>query len=95
MEAERNMANIGRKTDVSEQNMQHFISNSPWSGPGLVAAIQDDIKQHPEFQSGAVLVLDESADEKAGDHSAGASRQHKWASLKHVLFTPSRNWVGS
>lgn len=76
MEAGRNMANIGRKTDVSEQNMQHFISNSPWSGPGLVAAIQDDIKQHPEFQSGAVLVLDESPDEKAGDHSAGASRQH-------------------
>ncbi len=76
MEAERNMAHIGRKTDVSEQNMQHFISNSPWSGPGLVAAIQDDIKPHPEFQAGAVLVLDESPDEKAGDHSAGASRQH-------------------
>jgi SRSO17 transposase len=76
MEAERNMAHIGRKTDVSEQNMQHFMSNSPWSGPGLVAAIQDDIKPHPEFQAGAVLVLDESPDEKAGDHSAGASRQH-------------------
>jgi len=76
METERNMANIGRKMDVSAQNMQHFISNSSWSGPELVAAIQDDIKQHPEFQSGAVLVLDESADEKAGDDSAGASRQH-------------------
>ena len=26
METERNMANIGRKMDVSAQNMQHFIS---------------------------------------------------------------------
>lgn len=38
--------------------------------------VQDEIKQHPEFQSGAMLILDESADEKADDHSAGASRQH-------------------
>jgi SRSO17 transposase len=32
--------------------------------------------RHPEFQAGAILVLDESADEKTSDHSAGASRQH-------------------
>lgn len=76
MESERNMANIGRQTAVSAQNLQHFISNSPWSGPELVAAIQDEIKQHPEFQREAVLVLDESPDEKAGEHSAGASRQY-------------------
>jgi SRSO17 transposase len=77
METKRNIANIGRKTDVSEQNMQHFVSNSPWSGPGLVVAVQDDVKQHPEFQPGtAMLVVDESADEKADDHSAGAGRQH-------------------
>ena len=76
METGRTMANIGRKTDVSKQNMHHFVSNSPWSGPTVVTAIQDDVKQHPEFQSGAMLVLDESAEEKAGDHSAGAARQH-------------------
>jgi SRSO17 transposase len=76
METKRTMANIGRKTDVAEQNMQHFMSNSPWSGRALISAIQDDIKQHPEFQSGAILALDESPDEKAGDHSAGAGRQH-------------------
>jgi SRSO17 transposase len=56
--------------------MHHFISNSPWSGQGLIEAIQDDVKQHSEFQAGAMLVLDESADEKAGYHSAGAGRQH-------------------
>lgn len=76
MDAKRNMAEIGRKTGVSPQNMQHFMSNSPWSGPTLVGGIQDKTKQHPEFQTGAILALDESADEKAGKHSAGASRQH-------------------
>ncbi len=54
METKRNIANIGRKTNVTEQNMQHFMSNSPWSGQGLVNAIQNDIKRHPEFQSGAI-----------------------------------------
>ncbi len=70
------MANIGRKTGVPEQNMQHFMSESPWPGRELIAKIRDDIKEHPEFRSGAILVVDESADEKAGDHSAGAGRQH-------------------
>ena len=76
METGRTMANIGRKTNVPTQNMHHFMSNSPWSGPALVTAVQDDVRQHPEFQSGAMLILDESAEEKASDHSAGAARQH-------------------
>ena len=76
METQRTMAHIGRKTNVSGQNIHHFMSNSPWSGPDLVAAVQAEIKQHPEFQAGAILVLDESADEKSGAHSAGAGRQH-------------------
>jgi len=76
MDANRNMAEIGRKTGVCPQNMQHFMSNSPWSGSMLVTGIQDEIKQHPEFQPGAILALDESAEEKAGKRSAGASRQH-------------------
>ncbi len=77
IEAKRNIANIGRKTGVSEQNMQHFISNSPWSGTDLIKAVQAELRQHPEFQAGAaILAIDESADEKAGGHSAGASRQY-------------------
>jgi SRSO17 transposase len=70
------MANIGRKTGVPEQNMQHFMSESPWSGRALIAEIREDVKKHPGFQDGAMLVIDESADEKAGEHSAGAGRQH-------------------
>ena len=56
MEAKRNLSNIGRKTNVAWQNMQHFMSNSPWSGWNLVEDNQDEIKVHPEFQSGAMLV---------------------------------------
>ena len=75
IETERNMANIARKTGMVEQNTQHFMSYSPWSSSGLIANVQDDIKGHPEFQVGAMLVIDESAEQKAGEYSAGASRQ--------------------
>ena len=76
MEAKRNMANIGRKTDVPEQNMQQFISDSPWSGRELINALQTDIGFREEFSEGSVFLIDESAEEKAGSHSAGAGRQH-------------------
>jgi SRSO17 transposase len=70
------MANIARKTGMNQQNTQHFMSYSPWSGPGLVADVQEDVKEHAEFQTGAMLVVDESAEQKAGEYSAGAGRQH-------------------
>lgn len=76
LESKRNMANIGRHTGVAEQNIQHFISHSPWSASALIAAIQAEIREHAAFQEEALLMVDESADEKADDHSAGAGRQH-------------------
>lgn len=76
LEAKRTMANIGRQTPVGEQNMHHFMSNSPWSGVGLVDAIQRKVKERPEFQKETMLLIDESADEKGGEYSAGAGRQH-------------------
>ena len=75
METNRNLANVGRKVNVSGQNLQHFVSNSPWSARSLIEVIQDNIKVHPAFQQ-AILVLDESAEEKSGTESAGAGRQH-------------------
>lgn len=75
METKRNIANVGRKVEVPGQNLQHFISNSPWSASDLIAAVQNEIKAHPAFQK-AILVLDESAEEKGGDESVGAGRQH-------------------
>lgn len=76
IEDKRNMANIARKTGMGEQNTQHFMSNSPWSGPGLISDVQNNVKQHSEFQHGAMLVVDESAEQRAGGYSAGAGRQH-------------------
>ena len=75
METDRNLANVGRKTGISGQNLRHFVSNSSWSGEEVVLAVENEVKVHPGFQE-AVLVLDESAEEKAGEHSAGAGRQH-------------------
>jgi hypothetical protein len=63
METKRNLANVGRKTAMPGQNLQHFMSHSTWSGPELSEADQNEIKVHPAFQE-AVLVLDESADAK-------------------------------
>lgn len=74
MESERNMANIGRKSEQPVQNMQHFISESPWSARSVIGALQDDIGAEAAFVE-SVLVIDESADAKAGEVSAGAGRQ--------------------
>jgi SRSO17 transposase len=76
MEAERNMANMARVAGIGEQNMQQFMSDSPWSGYELITVLQQDISALPHFEAGAVLLADESAEEKAGEHSAGSSRQH-------------------
>lgn len=76
MDSQRNMAQIGRQTGVSEQNMQHFMSHSPWPGRAVIEGIQEEIKQRGELSEGAMLLLDESADDKAGDYSVGASRQY-------------------
>ncbi len=75
MEAKRNYARIAREAGVGEQNMQHFMSQSPWGGRGVIEQVQEEVKAHPAFAE-AVLVLDESADEKNGGKSAGSGRQH-------------------
>ncbi len=76
LESERTIANISRTAGVSEQNMQHYISESPWSSQTLLKRVREDIVWHPHFAQGSVLLLDESADDKAGKQSAGASRQY-------------------
>jgi SRSO17 transposase len=52
------------------------MSYSPRSGPALVAAVQEEVKRQAEFQSKAIVVVDESAEQKSGEYSAGAGRQH-------------------
>ena len=77
MDTERNFAHIDRALNGGDgQALQHFMANSPWSGPAVVEQIQAEIKATPALAHGSTLILDESADEQAGTHNAGASRQY-------------------
>ncbi|MCX9088358.1 MAG: IS701 family transposase [Candidatus Methanoperedens sp.] len=71
----RNIAHISRSGGVAEQNMQHYISHSPWSGRGMMAAIQESVAQRAELRGG-MLILDESGEDKSGEHSPGVMRQY-------------------
>jgi len=75
MESDRSMAEVGRKTGVSEQNMQHFMSQSPWSARAMIEQMQSEVMNRQELMGG-ILILDESADAKSGKMSAGSGRQH-------------------
>ena len=75
METNRNYTNIGRATGQSAEDIQHFMSNSPWSARSVWEQVQGEIKATPGLERGGMLILDESADAKAGDKSAGAGRQ--------------------
>ena len=77
LETERNFANMERRVQGGDgQALQHFMSNAPWQGQAVFQQIQSELKGRTELKQGAVLILDESPDEKAGTHSVGASRQH-------------------
>ncbi len=76
MEDHRNFANIERRlTGGDGQGLQQFMTDSPWRSWGVYQHLQGEITAHPALQTGGLLILDETADEKAGGHSAGASRQ--------------------
>lgn len=78
MDTDRNFANIARRVidlDDDGQNLQQFMSDSPWSGPAVFDQIQQEMQQRAELRAG-MLTLDESGDERAGDQSAGAARQY-------------------
>jgi SRSO17 transposase len=78
METDRNYANIARRViapDDDGQNLQQFMSDSPWSSAAVFQRIQAEIRARPDLHGG-MLTLDESADERAGDQSAGAARQY-------------------
>lgn len=77
MEKDRHYAGIARATEGQDgQSLQHFMSNSPWSSQSVYQRIQEDIQTTPQLAQGSLLILDESADEKADIHSAGSARQY-------------------
>jgi len=76
MEVKRTFVNVARTAAVSEQNIQHFMSNSPWPAQAVFRQVHAEITATPALQHGGMLVLDESAEAKSGDQSAGAARQY-------------------
>jgi SRSO17 transposase len=79
MQKGRNFANIERRVSGPEgdgQNLQQFMSDSPWPAQLPIQQVQQEIASTPGLAQGGVLLLDESAEEKAGEKSAGAGRQH-------------------
>lgn len=78
MDTQRNYANIARRVIDPEddgQNLQHFMSDSPWPTDSVFGQIRTEINQYPGF-GGGMLTLDESGDKRSGNQSAGAARQH-------------------
>ncbi len=74
----RNYKNIARKVIAPEsdgQNLQQFISDSPWPASLTFDQIQSEICQDARLRGG-MLSLDESGDVRAGDKSAGAAPQY-------------------
>lgn len=77
MDTKRNFANMDRTWNGGDgQALQHFMSNSPWSGPAVFKQMQVESTATPALAHGSPLILDESAEAKAGTHNAGASRQY-------------------
>jgi SRSO17 transposase len=79
MDQERTFANIARRVQGPEtdgQRVQHFMSTSPWSAQAVLAQVRAEVAATPALREGSVLILDESADSKAGTQTAGAGRQY-------------------
>lgn len=78
LESNRNYANIARRVIGPEddgQGLQHFMSDSPWSGKKVFEQIQVEIAKRPEL-SGGMLSLDESGVACSGKQKAGAAWQY-------------------
>jgi SRSO17 transposase len=78
MTTKRTFANIARRViDPADdgQALQQFMSDSPWSAQRVIVQVQAELAASPTLHPGGMLILDESADAKAGLHSAGAARQ--------------------
>jgi len=77
MKRDRNFAGIAKNMESADgQALQHFMSNSPWDGGEIYEQIRGEIIEKTELQTGSLLILDEYADEKAGEKSAGTLRQY-------------------
>jgi SRSO17 transposase len=76
MDKKRTMRGIERQTEAGSGSLQHFMTNSPWDARGVIQQVQQEVAATPALQHETTLILDESADAKAGPHAVGSGRQH-------------------
>lgn len=75
LKSKRNMSQMATEvTDINEQALSHFTSNSPWDDVGLTIQIGQDAVEL--IGQGGALLLDESGCPKQGDKSVGVARQY-------------------
>lgn len=71
MTIERNFSNIGRTAGQAPQNVQHFMTNSPWSAEEVLAQIREEVAGTGAFAKGSALILDESVDQEVTSAEQG------------------------
>lgn len=75
LKSKRNMSHMATEvTEINEQALSHFMSNSPWDDTSLTAQIGQDAVEL--LGPGGALILDESGNPKQGDKSVGVARQY-------------------
>ena len=70
--ARKSVEPMAARLGESDQDLQHFVSQSPWSADMLLEALA----QTTAGASPAYWVIDETSFPKAGNHSAGVQRQY-------------------
>lgn len=76
MKTERHFTGIARTRGHAPQNIQHVMTHSPGSAQEVLEQVREEVAATVAFARGGVLVLDESADEKASERTVGAGRQY-------------------
>ena len=72
----RNMERMTERVRDSEYNqIQHFISESPWDARLGFDTVAEDTNKVLESYDRVALLIDESAHRKKGQHSVGVARQ--------------------
>jgi SRSO17 transposase len=75
LKSKRNMSQMALEvTEINEQALSHFISNSPWHDGALTTEIGQGAVEL--IGPGGALILDESGCPKQGDKSVGVARQY-------------------
>ena len=62
--------------DATPDKMQRLLERAAWDAADAVAAVRKFAVAHLGDPAGAVLAIDESGQEKTGEHTAGVKRQY-------------------